>query len=1071
MAISSALADQINRLLRGRPPNPNQKTLNQAIDYINARPELRRIVEGGAPTGLSSQNLEAYRQSEAQRLGINPSSSQQIPGQISGKTPIEIQLGQSLINPNQPVTIQRKYPQSIQTIFAQRQQSLTVPNTSNNVGLLRIPGLVKEPQSRPATNINFSGGDQQYFQVKNVPVTPPVRDIVLGPSRDILGVVRKFSKKLAEREVEKLKESDFEGEIIRIANPSNKLGLLKIKGLVKEPKSYPGLTINITPENVGKAVETTGEIAPFFTPLGPAYAVATGPAYAEEGILTATAPGATTTQKVLGGAQTILGATATVYGASELWGKIFGESEGGAEGLLKLNKKDLGKIKEFEEVPESKIVNLLKEVKENPGSVDFTVPKIGTREIEGDLFIEASLKKKGSDVVREFIPTGREVGVIKETRIIKGKRVTFEGTAERTAQGYYKETIDYGAGLRKVINLNENTGRGVVEYYKQGELVYRSQQANIRNLAEIKLSKPKISKVKINEQLSLQGYSIERFKVGNKFNYKISGPNGEYVVTDKLPNLNAKKFVGEFKEILRKGQNIEEGIFVVSRSGSGFLDITEAGARKGLVGGSDVLGPRQFGKQVGQRIEEGNHLESDTNLFFRKGKEVREAKTVSPIINRESTSFSGGETTTLFVNPTSEFLNPLREEQRFRDFVDLALANELKVSNAKIKFLEKSEEVRNYVNLNKGRLQQFFKKFRKVKQTGGTTDLYSFQTRQTGGTTTLNSLQDVVYVPKGRMLNIVGEAPRPAPLLLPSGERIVQGSSGGLFSGIIPLVSAANTPTKTQSVNLFSNTIPLVSTSNTPIQTLSVDLFNTQGTSNLNLLSTSPVNLFEQIPISNLDVGQDQPQEQRSEQLTTQQLAQTQLLSLSQQTTQRQQQRQEQRSRLRMREESSMRLKLPTTGRETKSPSAGGIPSLKGWYAEYKDKGKWKKVLKQALPKAQAKALAANVADNSTAVSIRVRDAMKNAKPLKTVPRFPEQKFRNYKISRGKRMALLNQWIEKKSARIDTPGEKQQLSAAKYLKTKGFRNLISLNSKQETAKKKKKTKGRKALRRATLFFR
>ncbi len=58
--LSPAVIDQINRMLRQRPPNPDVASRNAAIDFINANPSLRRIVEGGVPTGLSEQRRRDF---------------------------------------------------------------------------------------------------------------------------------------------------------------------------------------------------------------------------------------------------------------------------------------------------------------------------------------------------------------------------------------------------------------------------------------------------------------------------------------------------------------------------------------------------------------------------------------------------------------------------------------------------------------------------------------------------------------------------------------------------------------------------------------------------------------------------------------------------------------------------------------------------------------------------------------------------------------------------------------------------------------------------------------------------
>ena len=68
MALSPAAQAQFNRIIRGRPPNPGKASLNEAINFINANPSLRRIREGGFPTGLSKEGREQFRRQEQARI-------------------------------------------------------------------------------------------------------------------------------------------------------------------------------------------------------------------------------------------------------------------------------------------------------------------------------------------------------------------------------------------------------------------------------------------------------------------------------------------------------------------------------------------------------------------------------------------------------------------------------------------------------------------------------------------------------------------------------------------------------------------------------------------------------------------------------------------------------------------------------------------------------------------------------------------------------------------------------------------------------------------------------------------
>ena len=49
-----------------------------------------------------------------------------------------------------------------------------------------------------------------------------------------------------------------------------------------------------------------------------------------------------------------------------------------------------------------------------------------------------------------------------------------------------------------------------------------------------------------------------------------------------------------------------------------------------------------------------------------------------------------------------------------------------------------------------------------------------------------------------------------------------------------------------------------------------------------------------------------------------------------------------------------------------------------------------------------------------------------------------KRKYRPYKIKKGKRFELHNQFIEKRGSRIDTRGEVKGLKLAKYAKQKGW---------------------------------
>lgn len=126
--------------------------------------------------------------------------------------------------------------------------------------------------------------------------------------------------------------------------------------------------------------------------------------------------------------------------------------------------------------------------------------------------------------------------------------------------------------------------------------------------------------------------------------------------------------------------------------------------------------------------------------------------------------------------------------------------------------------------------------------------------------------------------------------------------------------------------------------------------------------------------------------------------------------------------------------------------------SQPGYYPEIKDKGKWKRIAQKPRTKNEALALAGHVVDNSTAVQLRIIKSKRKAIKETVKKRINRGKYRDYSIRGTKRFQLQNQGlIEKKKHRIDTLGEKKQLSAAKVLKGKRFKSL--LKPKKVTQKK------------------
>ena len=140
----------------------------------------------------------------------------------------------------------------------------------------------------------------------------------------------------------------------------------------------------------------------------------------------------------------------------------------------------------------------------------------------------------------------------------------------------------------------------------------------------------------------------------------------------------------------------------------------------------------------------------------------------------------------------------------------------------------------------------------------------------------------------------------------------------------------------------------------------------------------------------------------------------------------------------------------------TKKP----VGSKKGFIAQVKEKGKWKNVTKKPRTRREALALAGHIVDNSTAVQLRLIEAKKNAIKETTGRRIKINKYRDFSIRKGKKKPLPSHGlIELRKNRIDTSGEKNQLSAAKVLKSKGFKSLTRATRKKKSPSSGKKTGG------------
>jgi len=116
------------------------------------------------------------------------------------------------------------------------------------------------------------------------------------------------------------------------------------------------------------------------------------------------------------------------------------------------------------------------------------------------------------------------------------------------------------------------------------------------------------------------------------------------------------------------------------------------------------------------------------------------------------------------------------------------------------------------------------------------------------------------------------------------------------------------------------------------------------------------------------------------------------------------------------------------------------IPAKKkkqqGYIPQAKTKtGKWKPLSKKPMHRSAALSRGARAVDNTVSAQFRIKKVKGNPLgPRGNYFSMNQNKFRPYKVKKGKKVKLHNHFIEKRKNRIDTPGEKMGLKLSKYTK-------------------------------------
>jgi len=235
-----------------------------------------------------------------------------------------------------------------------------------------------------------------------------------------------------------------------------------------------------------------------------------------------------------------------------------------------------------------------------------------------------------------------------------------------------------------------------------------------------------------------------------------------------------------------------------------------------------------------------------------------------------------------------------------------------------------------------------------------------------------------------------------------------------------------------------------------PVETTQMNLITNIQTSNLGLKPSVVLGISSGVSVIQ---GQLQKQEQRQRQdlkkLQKQQETQAQdytlglASALGLKSTQRQKQKQTitQRTTKRITQRTPTKPRLPppfiptipTEEDEEKVEKKKPKVLVQGFNVFVKRKGKWVKVKEEALPKAKALELGAKVARTTLAASFKVLSTRKLVKPsIMTFTPSPTV-FRSYKIRKGKRIPLADEFIQRRGKRL---GTREEVFAIQRARTK-----------------------------------
>jgi len=125
----------------------------------------------------------------------------------------------------------------------------------------------------------------------------------------------------------------------------------------------------------------------------------------------------------------------------------------------------------------------------------------------------------------------------------------------------------------------------------------------------------------------------------------------------------------------------------------------------------------------------------------------------------------------------------------------------------------------------------------------------------------------------------------------------------------------------------------------------------------------------------------------------------------------------------------------PTDTQPKQSSFESGNVLVRGFNVYVKRKGRWVKISREALPKAEALQLGSERTKKTLAATFKIEEARNLVSPSRLKTFTPNKDiFRSYKIVKGKKVPLTNTFIQKASKRLSNLGEVKEIQRAKKIK-------------------------------------